>query len=268
MNGAQADSALSALPAGIRLLAISSCDVYRAYGSLHSDTQTDVVPIEETAAVRENLFVDGPEYENLEVEERYLAKGAVILRLVAIYGPHDYQRRQDFILRRIRAKRTKIPFGTGNFLFSRCYVEDVALAARLAIEAYPSGEVFNVAERSTFTTRLLAEKIIEASGAGPSVELVTVPDSKLPRDLRITSAVGQHLLIDSTKIREVLGWTETNQQSALARTIAWDLENPPGDEYLAGAWAGYNIDMNDFSADDEALAAATSTTTSSEEDHE
>jgi nucleoside-diphosphate-sugar epimerase len=262
MNGAQADAALSVLPSGIRLLAISSCDVYRAYGSLHSDTQTDAVPIAETAPIRENRFVDGPEYENLEVEERYLAHGAVILRLVAIYGPHDYQRRQDFILRRIRAQRRKIPFGTGNFLFSRCYVDDVAFAARLAIEANPSGEVFNVAEKSTLTMRLLAERIIEASGAGggAGVELVNVEDSQLPRDLRITAAVGQHLLIDSMKIREVLGWSDTNQQSALERTVAWDLQNPPDDDYLTGEWARNNLDMDDFGADDEALATAAART--------
>lgn len=252
MNGSQSDAALGALPGGIRLLAISSCDVYRAYGSLHSDTQTDAVPLTESSPVRKRRFVDGPEYENLEVEERYLTHGAVILRLCAVYGPNDYQRRQEFVLRRIRARRTRMPIGTGNFLFSRCYVEDVARATRLAIEEHRPGEIFNIAERSTLTMRLLAERIIELSGA--DCDLVQVEDDRLPKDLAITAGIGQHLLVDSHKIGSVLGWSETDPEVALKRTIEWDLANPPDDEYRNGAGAREGIDPEDFSSDDEALA--------------
>jgi len=74
-----------------------------------------------------------------------------------VYGEHDYQRREEFILRRVRAGRLRIPFGAGTWLPTRGYVRDVARAVRMA-PATPAaaGEVFNIAERRTSTVRLWA----------------------------------------------------------------------------------------------------------------
>lgn len=250
MNGAQADAALRVLADGIRLVALSSGDVYRAFASVHSGIHTDAVPLDETAPLRDRRFLVAPHDENLEVEERYLARGAVILRLGAVYGEHDYQRRQEFVLRRVRARRRRMPIGSGAFLFSRCYVGDVAVAVRLALEHRPSGEIFNVAEQSTWSMRLLTEKVIQAAAA--KLELVTVDAALLPADLRITALSGQHLLMDSRKIRS-LGWRDTDADEALRRTVAWDLAHPPRDgdgtnERLGGEPDG-------FEADDAALAS-------------
>ena len=50
---------------------------------------------------------------------------------------------------------------------------------------------------------------------------------------------------DSSKDRDLLGWTETTDpHEALARSVAWHLANPPEDA------------SGDFDADDWALAAA------------
>lgn len=252
--GRNADDALRALPAGLHLVAISSADVYRAFGSVHDGTRTDAVPLSETAPTREHRFVVAPDDENLEVEERYLALQATVLRLGAVYGEHDYQRRQEFILRRIRARRPRIPIGAGNFLFSRCYVGDVARAVRLAVEQRLPGEIFNVVERATWSIRLLAEKIIDATGA--SAELVQVDDRLLPGDLRITGLIGQHLLMDSNKIRSLLRWTDTDPDEALVRTVEWDLANPPDAAYLADHATRYGSVADDFSADEAALSSA------------
>ena len=81
-------------------------------------------------------------------------------------------------------------------------------------------------------------------GAEVVAELVRVPDVLLPDDLKPLGTVAQHLLVDSSKARDLLGWTETDRHEALARSVAWHLANPPPD---ADA---------DFSADDGALAAA------------
>ncbi len=248
--GRDADDALQALPPGLHHVALSSGDVYRAFSSLHQGAITDAVPLTETAPTRERQFVVAADDENLEVEERYLALDGTVLRLGAVYGEHDYQRRHEFVLRRVRARRPRIPIGAANFLFSRCYVGDVARAVRLAVELRPPGEIFNVVERATWTIGLLAQKIIEASGA--TTELVRVDDRLLPDDLRITGLIGQHLLMDSHKVRSGLGWVETDPDEALVRTIKWDLANPPDEEYLAGTGS----DPDDFSADEAALSGA------------
>lgn len=43
-NGEDASSALAALPAGVRIVAISRSDVYRAFEAVRADRQTDAVP--------------------------------------------------------------------------------------------------------------------------------------------------------------------------------------------------------------------------------
>jgi hypothetical protein len=50
--------------------------------------------------------------------------------------------------------------------------------------------------------------------------------------------------VDSSKARDLLGWTETDPHEALRRSVAWHLANPPADA------------SDDFAADDRALAAA------------
>lgn len=243
MNGGHADAALAALPEGIRLVALSSVDVYRAFESLHAGRQTDAVPLTEAATLRPTRFLVAPDDENLEVEDRYLARGGTVLRLGAVYGPRDVQRRFEFILRRLRAERRRIPIGSGGFLFSRVYAPDVASAVGLALahESAP-GEVFNIAESATAPFRLYVEQIIDA--AGGTAKPVTVPDAVLPPDMALTGAISQHLLMDASKARNMLGWRESDPAEALNRSVKWHVDNPPAE------WS------TDFSADDEALAGS------------
>ncbi len=102
-NGPDARAALAALPPGIALVALSSVDVYRAYESLHRGRQTDLVPLTEDSPLRAGRHIDGPAWENLDVEEAYLGAGATILRLGAVYGEYDYQHRFELVPRRVRA---------------------------------------------------------------------------------------------------------------------------------------------------------------------
>jgi len=240
MNAAAADAALGAVGQSVKLVAISSGDVYRAYDGLHFDWTSDALPLTESAPLRERRFVDGPEYENLEMEERYLPRGATVLRLGAVYGEHDYQRRFEFVLRRVRAGRKRMPIGSGQFLFSRVYVGDVAAAVSLALAGDHRGEAFNVVEPATAPYRLFAEQILAAAEAS-DVELVRVRDDLLPADLSLTGAVDQHLQMDSWKARTVLGWAPADPAESLRRSVRWDLENPPADA------------SGDFSADDAVL---------------
>jgi nucleoside-diphosphate-sugar epimerase len=240
MNARAASAALGALGPEVKLVAISSGDVYRAYDALHAGWTSDALPLTEDSPLRERRFVDGPEYENLEMEERYLPRGATVLRLGAVYGEHDYQRRFEFVLRRVRAGRKRIPVGSGQFLFSRVYVGDVAAAVSLALAGDHRGEAFNVVERVTAPYRLFAEQILAAADAS-DVELVRVSDERLPADLELTGVLSQHLLMDPGKARTVLGWEPVDPAASLRESVRWHLGNPPVDA------------SGDFSADDAAL---------------
>ncbi len=243
MNGDDASRAIEVLPGNLRRVAISSMDVYRAYESLHANRQTDAVPLDEHAPLRSRHHIDGPDIENLEVEAVYLPLDATLLRLGAVYGEHDYQGRLEFVLRRIRAGRRRIPIGPGSFLFSRVYVGDVARAVRLALHTDAArGEIFNVCEHRTWPYRRFAEEIARA--AGSSTELVRVPESELPADLLLTAGMSQHLLGDAAKARRMIGWEETDPRAALATTVEWNLAHPPASS------------DPDFSADDRALDRA------------
>jgi nucleoside-diphosphate-sugar epimerase len=249
LTRADAELALAVLPAGIRLVVISSIDVYRAFGSLNDDRETDPVPIDEDSPVREHRYpyrgvrADMDDYDKLDVEDLYLQRGAACLRLPMVYGERDYQRREEFILRRVRAGRKQIPVGAGMWLACRGYVHDLARGARLALESSVSaGEVFNLCEDRTYSMGLWCRMILEASGS--EAELVRVSDDRLPEDLKPTGTMSQHILASSRKARSTLGWATTDPQATLQATVTWHLANPPAEE------------DQDFSADDRALARA------------
>jgi nucleoside-diphosphate-sugar epimerase len=250
-SAADAETALAAVD-DARLLAVSSMDVYRAFGAVLAGTETDPLPVDETSPVRPDRFPyrgrphpspDADTYEKLDVEAAYLAREATVCRLPMVYGERDHQRREELILRRVRAGRSRIPAGSGTWLWTRGYVRDVAAGIRLALESDAAiAEVLNLGEARTWSMGLWARHVLEA--AGSEAELTRVPDVLLPDDLKLLGTVPQHLLVDSSKARDLLGWTETDPHEAVARSVAWHLANPPKD---ADA---------DFSADDRALAAS------------
>jgi nucleoside-diphosphate-sugar epimerase len=158
-----------------------------------------------------------------------------------VYGEHDGQRREWFILRRVAAGRSRIPLGAGTWLSTRAYVGDVATGVRLALEADGTDDqIFNMGERRSPSVGVWARMILDA--AGSDAELVTVPDDALPEDMGLSAAIPQHLLCDSAKARTVLGWTETDPMDALRRSVTWHLAHPPKAEDPG------------FDADDRALA--------------
>jgi nucleoside-diphosphate-sugar epimerase len=248
-----AEIAVAALHSDLHAVVLSSMDVYRAFASLRAGRVTDPVPLTETSALRSTRYpyrgehvplagIDVDTYEKLDVEECYLAAGAIILRLPMVFGERDPLRREEFILRRVRAGRTQIPFGAGTFLWSRGWVRDIGAAVALAVEADLTGEVLNVCEAQTWTVELWARAILEA--AGSDADLVRVPDDQLPEDLRLTGSISQHLLADSSKARRLLGWSDSDPMEAVRASVTWHLTHSPPDP------------DPDFSADDAALRTA------------
>jgi nucleoside-diphosphate-sugar epimerase len=247
LTRADSEVAIEALPAGIRLVVISSLDVYRAFGAVNEDRETDPVPLDEESPVRTNRYpyrgkMPGmDDYDKLDVEDVYLSHGATSLRLPMVYGERDYQLREEFLLRRVRAGRTRIPFGAGMWLACRGYVKDVARGAHLVLKTpEAAGEVFNVCEDKTYSMRMWSHMILEA--AGSDAELVRVADDVLPEDLKATGTMSQHIAASAHKARSVLGWTTSDPEESLRTTVRWHLAHPPAAN-------------PDFSADDLALAS-------------
>jgi len=232
LTAADVAAVLPCLP-DAALVALSSMDVYRAYEHFRARREGEPVPLDEDAAVRVGRYpyrgeeIGEDDYEKLDVEPPYLARGGTVLRLGFIYGEHDPQRREDFVLRRVRAGRRRIPVGAGTLLLTRLYVHDAASAVLAALDnpAAAAGEVFNVGETRSRTVRGWAEQILAA--AGSDAELVRVPDHVLPADLRITSAGSQHMLASSAKATARLGWTPADPTVGVANSVAWHLAHPP-----------------------------------------
>lgn len=247
-TAADADALLEATPSDARLVVLSSQDVYLAFARLNGvEGPIEPVPIDEESPVREgddrypykempaDKFPIAKTYEKLDVEERCLARGATILRLGMVYGARDGQRREGFMLVRIRAGRTRIPFGAGNALLGRTYVDDCASITELSLTNDASiGQIFNVAESRNWTVRRWSEEI--ASAAGAKVEFVTVPDRALPPDMELTTAIPQPFVVDCSKAKRLLGWNDTEPSIGTQRSVEWHLENPhpSWDEFDAG----------------------------------
>jgi nucleoside-diphosphate-sugar epimerase len=250
MTRADADAVLPHLP-DVPVFLLSSMDVYRAYELLLAGASGQALPLTETSEVRRGRYplrgITGlarhHDYDKLDVEPGYLARGGAVLRLGAIYGERDPQRREEFILRRVRAGRTRIPVGAGTWLWTRGYVGDVASAVLAVLDrpAAAAGEIFNVGDLATDTIRDHATRILAA--AGSMAELVTVPDDAVPDDLELTKSSAQHFLGDSGKLARTLGWEPIDVTEATRRSVKWHLNNPP------------DAADTDFSADDRALSA-------------
>jgi len=248
LTRADSEAVVTALPNNIRLVVVSSVDVYRAFGALNEDRETDPVPLDEESPVRPERYpyrgkMPGMhDYDKLDVEDVYLPRGGTSVRLPMVYGERDYQRREEFLLRRIRAGRDRIPFGAGTWLACRAYVRDVARGVRLLLgSSAATGEVLNLCEDRTFSMRMWAHMILEA--AGSNAQLVRVADNVLPEDLKATGTLTQHIAASAHKARALLGWTTSDPAETLRTTVRWHLDNPPAEQDV------------DFSADDKALAS-------------
>ena len=251
MSASDARAALEALPSqSLHRVVLSSQDVYRAFATVQSnELATDTVPITEDAPLRADRYPSRNEagqesYSKIDVEEVALGAGATVLRLPMTYGPHDYIRREEFVLRRVRAGRPRIPVGAANALFPLALVDDVARGVVAAVERRADrGAIYNLAPASTDAIAVWMRRILAA--ANSPAELVRVPDgTPLPEDLGLTRALSQALVFSSARARQQLGYCDTDPDKAVELSVRWHLAHPPD-----------NL-SDDFTGDDESLAAA------------
>jgi nucleoside-diphosphate-sugar epimerase len=248
-----------------RLVAISSQDVYRAYGVFHG-TETgpiEPIPLVEDAPLRQRLFpyrrdpprpaddpgrwMDG--YEKILVERVVLGDpnlAGTVLRLPAVYGPGDGHRTLPYV-KRMMDRRPAILLGErlARWRWTRGYVEDVAHAIALAVaDDRAAGRVYNVAEPEALSEAEWVRRIGRA--AGWDGDVVVLPEDRLPEHLRWTNNLDQDVVADTRRIRVELGYAErTPADEALRRTIAWEQAEPPAEIDAA---------QFDYAAEDAALA--------------
>src|SRR5690606_581348 len=197
LNGTDVDAVTPVLP-DVPTVVLSSQDVYAAFLGLLRNHEVCPLPVTEDSPLRTERHLEGEDYEKLEVEERWLDRGATVLRLPMVYGPHDWQRREEPVLRRIRAGRPRIPGGVGNLLWNRGYVDDMARGVLAALDTRAAdGMALNLGETTIHTIRGWYEAVVEVAGA--DAELVTVPDDVVPPDFSLTTTRRQHLLVSSAK---------------------------------------------------------------------
>ncbi len=249
-----------------RIVVPSSQDVYQAFGRVNKRESgpADPSPITEDSPLRKNLYphrnsspraVDDPErwmddYDKILVERTLMGQTqlpATILRLPAVYGPLDYQHRMFLYLKHMLDKRPVILLEEKEaaWRWTHGYVENVADAIALTItDERASGRVYNVGEPFTFSLRERIEQIaLPANWHGKIVEL---PANRVPEGLRWNIDAAQDIVVDSSRLRQELNYTERVELTeAFRRTIAWEGSNPPSQ---------IDPQMFDYQAEDQALA--------------
>jgi nucleoside-diphosphate-sugar epimerase len=231
-----------------RMVAISSQDVYRAFGRVNGKEagSVDSIPITEDSALRENLYPyrgesprdqDDPkrwqdDYDKILVERVVMGDTSLpgtILRLPMVYGPGDYQHRLFSYLKRMDDKRPAILMDEteAHWRWTHGYVENVADAIALAVtDERAAGQIYNVGEPFTFTMAEWVGKVGQT--AGWQGRVVSVSHGRLPEPLRWDINAEQDIVVDSSRIRRELGYRErVDLEEALKRTVAWERANPP-----------------------------------------
>lgn len=222
-----------------RLIAVSSQDVYRAYGRFHRSEPgpPEPVPLSEDAPLRTTLypyrgsgrgldFYDKIPVERLLMDSPY--PPATVLRLPMVYGEHDYQQRLSLELKRMDDGRPAILVeeSFARWRWTRGYVENVAAGIALAVtDPRAEGRVYNLGDAETLSYADWVRTIGRA--AGWTGEVIVVPDGRLPPKLRPPEGdYSQHLISDTGRIRRELGFVEPVPFfQGLLRTIDWERAN-------------------------------------------
>ncbi len=230
-----------------RVVAISSQDVYRAFGRVNNKESGPVEPgpITEDSPLREHLYPyrgQTPrnedqklwmnDYDKILVERVVMGNAELpgtILRLPAVYGPGDYQHRMFVWLKRMDDERPAILLDEkeAQWRWAHGYVENVAIAIVLAVtDDRASGRIYNVGDPFTMSMADRIRKIGEATGWHGNIVLVS--HGTLPQPLSWGINAEQDIVVDTKRIREELGYQERiNLDAALKRTIDWERANPP-----------------------------------------
>ena len=268
-SGEQANQLLEvARSLASRVVALSSMDVYRAWGVAvgREPGGLEPVPITEDSPLRtlrqlyptEHLkmmqgifsWVDD-HYDKIAVEQEIMkdrGAKATILRLPMIYGPGDNLHRLFPLVKRAADGRRSmiVPEDYAAWRGPRGYVENVAHAIALAATSDRSaGRIYNVCEEPSVSELAWRSNIAQAMKW--PMEFVTLPKERTPKHLWVPGNTAQQMVVTSDRIRNELGYKEpVPTAETLRRTVAWEQQNPPA-----------HVDPQQFNYDAEDAALAT-----------
>ncbi len=222
-----------------RIVALSSGDVYRAYGICTGiePGPREPVPLSEQGRPRNVLYpYKGTTFPNADTYDKLLVERelssdpllpATILRLPTVYGRGDPYRRFAGFIRQMRDGRPSIPLARGyaRWRWTHGYVENVAHAIVLAVTHETArGRTYNVGEAETPTTADRVRRI--GAAAGWSGTVVEAADDVAPVPFPKPLDFQQDVVMDSQRIREELGYREiVSEFDALKRTVRWEMGN-------------------------------------------
>ncbi len=182
------------------------------------------------------------------------AFGASVFRYPSIYGPRNPHAWEWSAIKRILDGRTFMCVPDGGLpVHSRLSAWNAAHSILLAVDLpeKAAGQAFNCADDDQFMLRQWIEMTMAL--AGGALELVSVPgDVPSPAwgTMVFHYSGSPHVVIDTTKIRELLGYTDAKPaREGLRETVEWILAN----RAEADGWSV--LDRFDYEAEDRFIAA-------------
>jgi nucleoside-diphosphate-sugar epimerase len=225
------------------LVVLSSQDVYRTHGRLtgREPGPPELFPLTEDSPLREQHYpyrqahkAEDPlyNYDKIPVEQCVMGDPELrttVLRLPMVYGPLDYNHRLFEHLKRMDDGRPYIILREGhyNWRWTHGYVENVAAAITLAAtDIRAKNRIYNVGEADAFTRAEWVRRI--GTVAGWTGEIISAPLDLLPEPPGMNYDWRNHLVADTSRIRQELGYAEiVDLGQGMEKTIEWERANPP-----------------------------------------
>jgi nucleoside-diphosphate-sugar epimerase len=248
-----------------RVVAISSMDVYRAWGvmlgtepgGLEPMPLTEESPLCTARPAYPPALVEKMKrifswltagYDKAAVEQEVMRAGSrnTVVRLPMVYGPGDPLHRLYGVVKRVTDHRLIVILSEDHAAWRgpRGYVDNVAHAIALAATSQRAfGLTYHVCDEPTLTELEWQEQIVGQTNW--SGRFFVVPNQRTPKHLVAPGNAAQHLIANSDRIRKELGYTEPVEMDvAIRRTIEWEQANPPN---------GTTFHQFDYAAEDAVL---------------
>jgi nucleoside-diphosphate-sugar epimerase len=235
-----------------RILSIGGAPVYRGFfdPAIHQPPGLPIPTREDAELASEND--DGKSYRVGRTERLLFERHptATHFRYPYVYGPRQLAPREWCVVRRVLDRR---PFmilpDDGLSIIPYGYVDNLAHALLLAVDQPEAsmGQIFNCGDDEKLTIRQVAEIITDE--LGHTWELTGLPaDLALPARPLMQNYRTTHRYIDTTKLRDVLGYRDVVPARTAVRLAArWLVDNPPA---LGGYEETALQDPFDYAAED------------------
>lgn len=217
-----------------KTIVLSSQDVYAQFGRLNGHTFDHVEPLvtENSAKTVPKPFkgvmdhAGGNDYDKKDVELIYSdfaknkRRNLGVLRLPAVYGFGDYQMRFSGIINFLNSGNTDVPCQQqAAWKWTHGHVNDMAYAIILLAEKLVEGiSIYNVGEAETPSMKQRTEIIAEVMRK----KITWSESSKVPDELSILRKKPNDFIVDSTKIRNEIGYQEIlSAEDTYKDTVKW-----------------------------------------------